>query len=282
MFNLLEANLMRLRRSLIYKLCLIFTFGLSVYSVVFLGNVVSPYTGETFPLERSCYDVGPFLTLIIPVFTGLFIGSEYAGGAIRNKLIVGCSKAKVFMSEFLCVSIADFGLVVVWFIGSFAGIPRFGLWRQGVGMMLIYFLISSLSAVALSAIFTIVGMMCSGRASGSVAAIIIGLGMLLSGSALYNVLLEPETVQSATVTVDGQIVMAEPTPNPRYIAEPWRTVGKVTLNALPCGQEILIANSYAADEEGLMDMRVMAISLAAEILVIPAAGVAVFRRKDVR
>lgn len=280
MLNLFQANLMRLRRSVIYKLCLLFVLGMILYMML-CGRLTSSYSGEKYPLEHNCYNIGPFLSVVIPLFSGLFLGTEYSDGAMRNKLIVGCSRRDVFLSEFLTVALGSLGLVAVWYIGMLAGIPRFGVWQSGVPGMLQSLLISVLFALAIAALFTLLGMLIPGKAVGSVSVIVVGLGMLFAASMIYNLLLEPEMTQQGVI-VNGELVMSEPTPNPDYVAEPTLSVMRAAMNSLPSGQAILLANIEYDESEGIADPATMIAASCAEVVLLTAAGVVMFGRKDVR
>ena len=280
MSNLLRAGLWRLKKSVPYKIALVLTVLTALYSVHY-GKLVSSYSGTAYPLEHYAYDAGPFLALIIPVFTGLFIGTEYSDGAIRNKLVVGCPRRSVYLSTFLTVCIADLGLVAAWFLCILTGIPKFGMPKHGIAGLALSLLLAVLFTLSLSAIFTLLGMLITQKAVGAVAGIMLGLVMIFAGSFLYNNLCEPETV-SQGVIINGELTLTEPTPNPHYVGEPKRSAYRAVLNSLPTGEAILMANFDDDNTLEIVDPEIMLLAPCIETLLLTAAGIVVFGKKDLR
>ena len=68
-------------------------------------------------------------------------------------------------------------------------------------------------------------------------------------------------------------------PDPRYVAEPMRSVAYFLLNALPGGQAFRLSDSIAVERGTDLDLAVYALGLAG---ISTLAGLLIFRKKDIK
>ena len=118
-------------------------------------------------------------------------------------------------------------------------------------------------------------MLSSNKAVTAVTAILLMLGLIVLSSGFYNSLCEPEFASAAMVTENG-VEVGEPQPNPDYISGFQRKFYQFAVEALPTGQAILLANR---------EMERPALSACASVAILvltAAAGVAAFKRKDLK
>ena len=158
--------------------------------------------------------------------------------------------------------------------GCAAGALRFGWFTMPAHTMLLVLAVILLLTVALTAIFTLVGLLLPNRAA-AVVSILLAFALILAGSFFYNALTEPELTQSAVATSNG-FEYGDPMPNPYYVSGSRRTVYQFVVDALPTGQAIQLANR---------ELTRPALSMAASagiVLLCAAAGMAFFRRKDLK
>ena len=269
MLKLLRADFFCLRRSRAFRLCAAAAFALSaVYMIQADG-------GSVQTLEQHLLQVFPFLPIFHAAFVSLFLGLEYQDGTLRNKLIVGHSRGHVYLSRLLVSVTGCFGILLAWALSALAGIPKLGWFAAPTGTLLLAAAVILLLTAALAAILTMLCMLLTNRAVSAVTSILLMFGLLALVSFFYNALCEPEMASSAIMTANG-FEVGEPTPNPDYISGVLRTVYQFAVDALPTGQAILLANQELA-HPGL--------SLAASgglVLLCSAAGMLVFRRKDLK
>ena len=57
--------------------------------------------------------------IVLPVFSGIIVGMDLSAGTIRNKIIAGCSRTKVYASHLLVASIFNVGVIAI-YSGSLA------------------------------------------------------------------------------------------------------------------------------------------------------------------
>lgn len=276
MRNLISAGLIRLRKDKVFWALMIGTLLISILYIVNAGRVATLNGWDQFRLEDYYFQMTPFILFLNAIFTGMFLGTEYSDGTIRNKLIVGSSRTDVYLSNlFLCFT-ATLCLLFMWLAGGMAGVPVFGFFQTGARNILLYLMLLVLMAAAFCAISAFLGMNCSNKALGVVLSMLLALFLLIWGSSLYNTLCEPEMSGGVMVTEEGTVEMMEPAPNPGYVSGVTREVCEFVLELLPSGQGILIAN--------LEVVRPVRMILCSVFLtgVMTFGGIWVFRKKDIK
>ena len=95
MSRLLRADFSRLFKSIIFKLGMIFSVGFAVVMVMvrYIDFKVNASTYEEYGYMTVNVDdlifVGCFFMMfVVAVFIGIFVGTDYSDGTIRNKIIV--------------------------------------------------------------------------------------------------------------------------------------------------------------------------------------------------
>ncbi|MDE7003269.1 MAG: ABC transporter permease subunit [Oscillospiraceae bacterium] len=136
--------------------------------------------------------------------------------------------------------------------------------------------LGSLAAVAaLCALLTLVAANCE-RTSVSAAACVLGVFLLLIASIyIRSRLLAPEYLNGSW-NAAGEYVPGLPTPNPQYLGGPQRTVFEVLNVFLPTCQIVQYASQQGQDA-GWMALWALAVAALST-----AAGIALFRRKDLK
>lgn len=276
MRNLLSAGYFRLWRSWEFWLCAALILSVSVLSMLNGCRMAMAYAeSELYTLDHFYWETLPFIGPVCAIFSGLFLGTEYSDGAVRNKLIAGHTRLSVYLSNLILCFFAALFYTGAVLLGGLVGLFFLGPLHMPLQTLALYLLICVLIAASFSAICTFVGMFCSNRAIGAVGALLLIIGLLIWASVLYNALCEPELYSGVVMTADG-MQMGDPAPNPAYIGGALRKVYEFLLDLLPTGQGILLANSDAA-----RPLR-MALCSAALTLAVTTGGAALFRRKDLK
>ena len=271
MIKLLRANFFGLRRCRALWLCMAGAFLLSTAFLLRLEADGDP--GQT--LDQMFLQVFPFLAILHAVFISLFLGVEYQDGTLRNKLIAGHSRGKVYLSFLLTAIAGCFAILLAWGLSVGFGILKFGWFTAPAGSLLLSVAVILLLTAAEAALLTLLCMLLTNRAIAAVTAILLMFGLIILGSAFYNALCEPETLSAAIMTGDG-FQVGPPEPNPRYISGMTRQVFQFAVDALPTGQAILLANGE------LMRPGLSLLASAGILLLAGAAGLAIFQRKDLK
>ena len=269
MLKLLRANFFRLWQSKALWLC---TGGAFAFSTAFLLKL--QVDGGTALDEVFC-QVFPFLPLLYAAFLSLFLGTEYQDGTLRNKIVTGHARWKVYAASLLSGIAGCWVILLGWLLSAPIGALKFGWFRAPAAGLALELAVALGIVAALAAVLTLLGMLLPNRAVAAVLAMLLALGLLLLGSVFYNTLCEPEYL-SGLVMTDNGIEMGEPSPNPNYVSGTMRTVFQFLVDTLPTGQSILLANQELG-RPGL--------SLAASagiVLLCSGCGTAAFRRKDLK
>ncbi|MEG0494561.1 MAG: ABC transporter permease, partial [Clostridia bacterium] len=58
------------------------------------------------PIDQIFFFQAVIIGLVSPLFCGLFLGTEYSDGTMRNKLIVGQKREKIYLSSFIVCTCA--------------------------------------------------------------------------------------------------------------------------------------------------------------------------------
>lgn len=94
MYKLLKADFYRLIKNKIFWGIIIITLFMGCF---FLNNL--EFLGNSIELLIMSHlgTIGFFISL----FTTLFVGLEYANGTIRNKIVAGHSRIKIYLSNLI-------------------------------------------------------------------------------------------------------------------------------------------------------------------------------------
>lgn len=277
MRNLLSAGFSRLWKNKVFWLGFAAMFICSVLLMLNAGRMQTANVeyGYSYRLDDFYFNFAPVVGIVCAVFTGLFLGTEYSDGTIRNKLIIGHKRSAVYLSNLTVCFIATLIMESACLIGGLMGIPIMGKWEIGISNVLLFVLIIILMTAALTAICTFVGMVSSNKAATAVISLLLMLGLLILASVIYNSLCEPELMSGVVMTEEG-LQMSDPSPNPSYIGGNLRVAYEFILEVLPTGQGILLANLEAANP---LRMSLCSVFLAAAVTF---GGILIFRRKDLK
>lgn len=279
MRNLLSANLLRLRKSVLFWGTLALSFGFGVWVAVTQVLEQMKYGGfEDSPaFSRYTSVVG----LVIAVFVALFFGTEYSDGTIRNKLITGQPRVSIYLANLITASACSLLFEIAYLIACFAvgapfmssGLLRFlevkptVFWLTLAGTLVL--------VLAYSALFLLITMNSARKTTSAVACILAAFALLIAGLYLQGRLEAPEYITNYILTVDG-VDMTEPELNPRYLRGTEREVYQFLYDFTPGGQTVQYS-MVAAGNLYLMPAYSLVILIAAT-----GAGGLLFRRKDLK
>ena len=300
MRKLLSANFARLGRSVWFWLGGLGMLGYTLWELFTLFSwALGPYGG--YPSDYLSSRIGDFtlpLFLVMAALCPLYLNTDYHDGAVRNKIVVGHTRAQIYLANFLTLLTAAFlyaAVHVVLSVGAVCFVKAHTWSPEDSAAVLLPCLPYILGITAL---FTLLGMLIRSRAV-SVAAILLAVGLLWLPQHLFTQLcaapLQPDW-DRVTQTVepneagemdlvywqDGKRVEAdelELIPNPRYVAEPLRTAYYFLEEALPGGQAFLLCQSLPLERGS--PGRLALYSLGVFTLAL-SGGLLLFRRMDLK
>ncbi len=157
MTQLLSAGFARLWKNILFRVCILVFAALCAFSLIDNYVYMKEMPGTVYPLSNFFF--GPFLLIgsFTSFFSPLFLGQEYSSGALHNKIIVGCSRARIYLSCFLTVLGASLIVCAGMFITILAlGIPLFGPLTLAPRLILLHLLQGILMTAAFSGLATMV------------------------------------------------------------------------------------------------------------------------------
>ena len=279
MTNLLVSSLKRLMKNRAFQIAA------AVVAAIGLFEIFMMYRDSIIEMETAYFDSGLFSFAALGVFAlaavvPLFVGSEHSDGTIRNKVVVGHHRGTVYRSMLLTSLFAETLLILVWSAACL--IPGVILMEHAnpLWVYLCLYLAMFLELAVFSAIFTLLTMTLGNKAGAAVVCILCALLLLIQGIVVKSMLEEPEFYGPEIIISDsGEVSYSgEMEPNPNYIPEgsPKRAFYNFLMNFTPGGQSLQIS-AQATDNLSKMcfyDMGWLA--------VMTAAGVLIFRRKDLK
>ena len=271
MTNLMSAHLFRLKKSRLFWGCLLISSAAGAWQSIqtFLEH------GRTVPLDSIFFVYAMLIGLLTAVFLPLFFGAEYSDGAIRNKLAAGHTRLSVYLTSLTASVLTAFlfcGACILF--TAAAGIPLLG-GPKYPGLLLKTTLLSLLMVAAWCALYTAVILNCSRKSASAVICMLLYLLLFLVATWVFAKLDAPEFWSGYSLTVDGQMT-SEMVPNPSYLTAAQRPYYEFLLDLNPMGQAI-----QYIDVSPARPLQLALCSLGA-ITVTAAAGLTLFRRKDLK
>lgn len=274
MRKLLCADLARLRKNKFLLFSMIAFFLGAIYLLyIHVFNTIYPKPVETF-----------FFLFLIPlgvmlaVFCGLFLGTDYSDGTLRNKIIVGRSRTAVYFSNLLTVTFAGLLMSVAFLLPvCCVGLPAAGGFLLTQKELLLYLLDTFLAVCAFSAAFTMVCMLCPRKTTATVVCLLSTVVLFVLSAMLCSALAVPEfyeVVDSFDPLTEEAIYKQVPAVG--YVGGVKREIYSLIVDVLPTGQAYRLAMCSA---ERLGRMAVCSVGFSAVTFVIGLLG---FRKKDLK
>lgn len=253
MNNLFLANMVRLWKNKLMG------FGILIFAGMALLLCVDHYYyfRDAVVLDGIFFGYAYIAGIPVSVLAGLFLGVEYGDGTIRNKLIAGHKRRTVYLANFLAVFASSLLMSLSYIVVICAvGIPMFGGLKSPWQVVNLMILESILTLCAVSAVFTMTGMLCQNKAVSAVICLLLAFGL-----------------QGLTITVDSGLRA------PNHMVGTKRTVYEFLYDFNPVSQGLQIADMFAARPKhtGLLPLYSLII-----IFVVTGAGIYLFGKKDLK
>ena len=284
MSRLFVSTFVRMLKKIVFWILLICMFAYGVYSA---SNAASEASGG-LALDGCFFDFAPFMGLVAAILTSMFIGSEYSDGTIRNKLVVGHSRMRIYLANLIVCSVACVLFSLAYIAGVFAvGSAKGGELLTKTSVVAMCLVCSILVSVAFTSIMTMLAILNTNKAGNVVVSMLLALVLLVSGSFIYQRLGEPEIYDNyVSVNEAGVPTKVEQLPNPQYIDGAPRAILEVVNDLLPSGQTMQLADMFDADGITNKDMenapyRWLGYSLLV-IVITSGLGIILFRKKEIR
>ena len=279
MSRLLCADFAKLKKNRFFWLCIIGMVGFGLFMKIMEYITMQQYADEAPPLDSMLSVYSMVIGFLTAAFVSLFVGTEYSDGTIRNKIIIGHSRAAIYFSNLITCSAAGFFMCLAYLLPALAaGIPLCGIktadFRYLAGMILCSFIMT----LAFTSLCTLVGMLCQNKAMTAVITI-LSVCLLFAASVYISAKLnEPETYpEISSFADDGTVIDARDVPNPGYVRGTQRQIYEFLDEFLPTGQSVILTRG---DKDA--SFLLMSAYSAGITAVAAGMGIFIFRKRDIK
>ncbi len=271
MVKLLRADLAHMWRTKSFWVCVMLSFALSAVNNITLNPGWKEHTA------RILLDGHSNSIILIAIFASLFLGTGYAHNTVRNKLIIGSGRADIYLSNLVTVILGGLIIALAYMLPSIFTVCVFG---NEFGMNEKEFAFNALAIIcaltAVCAIFTLLGTLITSKSANTAITITATFALCLGAAVILSLLQQPEFISNYEMTANG-MTQTDPTPNPAYIPPgAKRNILTAVNDIIPTGQIIQMETGEPHNAE-LMPLYSFGV-----LSVTTAAGMLVFRRKDVK
>lgn len=284
MNRLFVSTFFRMLKKITFWILLICMFAYGVYSA---SNAASEAKAG-FAFDGCFFEFVPFMGLAAAILTSLFVGSEYSDGTIRNKLVVGHSRMRIYLVNLIVCSIASLLISLAYIAGILVvSNAKGGELLTETSVVIMCLICGSLVSVAFTSIMTMLAILNTNKAGNVVVSMLLSLVFLTASSFIYQRLGEPEIYDNyVSVNEVGIPTRVEQLPNPQYIDGTPRAVLEIVNDLLPSGQAMQLADAF--DAGGIVNKDIKTVSyrwLGYSMVVIvftSGFGIILFRKKEIQ
>ena len=286
MSKLLRSNFARLWKSRIFWLGMLFSAGLSIFFILMRYIDIEQHQEIYANLDESYKNAdelifmgGIIIIFAAAVFIGIFVGTEYSDGTLRNKLIIGHSRSSIYISNLIVCTTAGIIMHLTYIITT---ILLGNLLLEDSTLtfkkILLLTLMGTAAMIAASSLLVMISMLIHSKSAGAVAILIATMVMFFASMTIFQRLSTPE-YNDAYSYIDedtGKPVVVEKEKNTNYLTGTKRKVYEFLNDFIPTSQFY---------KSALLDSSKLDITLIYDgiiILITTTAGIAVFRRKNLK
>ena len=247
--------------------------------------MISQYTamkkyGEDYCLSgREMLGQTVAVSIISAIFIGLFIGTEYSNGTMRNKLVIGHSRGAIYFANLaVCIAAAlliHFAYVITTLV---VGLIAFGSFTEPSGTLIGLFAVSLIIVTAYAAMFLPMSTLITSKSAGVTTVIMTSLILMILAMVINGGLSEPDIYEAYTIIdANGEEYSEPEMKNPFYVSGVQRKIYEALYDIVPTCQAARIQLDDMPESPAVIPLWSSAV-----IVVTTAAGAVLFRRKDLK
>ena len=243
MVKLLRSNLSRLIKFKPFYAALAIQAGVMLFITLNSYLQSLKYGSELWADMVFSFTVCSILSAaLLAVICSLFIGADYHNGTIRNKLISGLPRYKIYFANLITVMvIAECMNVAAMLVFYPLTLPLFGGFIEKTNMLLTTFFLGNLTLLVYASLYTAVAM----TTKNTVAALIVTVAslfiMTMAAQYFLSEINAPLTYTQIVVNEFGEQVQ-ETITNPYRKSESVLAFFEVLLNIFPSGQVAVLGS----------------------------------------
>lgn len=286
MSNLLSAEFTRLWKSFIFRLGLLVSAGLGVilvltrwWDVKMHADIYAEYGIECSNADGLLFSGGMYLIFAVAVVVGIFVGTEYSDGTIRNKLTAGHTRGKIYLSKLIVCAVASVMMHVLYIlVVLLLGNLLIGGTTLKMTEILGFTAVSTMAMIAMTALLLTFSMSIQSKAAGSVVCLLTTMLLLFATMTVFQKLEAPEYYEGYFYTDEetGELVEVEREKNLSYLTGTKRKVYKFLNDFLPVSQLYQVCMNETPHQGMLVCYDCML------VLVTTGAGMLIFQKKNLK
>ena len=218
MIRILRADMVRLRKSMAFRLTLT---GMLVLSILFM---VMQATGMdyTVPLSRVIFLPMSMYGVAMAAFISVFVGTDFSDGFIRNKLLATNHRCNLAVSQ---VIVSCVGCLIIYITTTvFTAVVGQFFFENNVdqAVFFCYFILGIGMSLVTGCIFSVITLLCGNKTTAILWCMGLAFGMLFLCLHTNEILV--------------QAAYKNGVPNPRYVGGLRRELCSILHDLNPCGQ----------------------------------------------
>ena len=279
MNKLLSANVVRLFKSKLFWISagLMFLLGIWIQVKEYIQQKKYGYEHVGWP--AGAFFAYAFLgCILIAVFCGMFVGTEYSDGTMRNKMIVGHKRAAIYAANFMICVLAGALITISYIVPALCtGAILYGEIGMGARELVVRMFGIWWTTTSVASLGVLISMLSQSKAVTAVLCSVGVCALLFAGMYVQSRLSEPEVYDSYMMMGEnGEFVSMPAEPNPSYLRGVWRDIYEFFLDFLPGGQLIQLTGGTGDHVWVLYLYSTLIIGVSTGI------GIGCFQRKDIK
>lgn len=275
MYNLINASFTRLRKNKLFWSIIFISILVAFWVIYDNYKYVLP---ENSKLEYMLMKYMIIIGFCISIFISLFVGIEHENGTIKNQIIAGHSRFKIYLSNLIVSIISALTFQIVFMIVvSCVSIPRIGGIKIPIDEFMYLLLATIMTIVSYSAFFNFVTMLCSNITISAVFCVVSVIVMFLMVFNLSATADSKEFYENTIINMDGEIISTEILRNDDYPGDFKRDVSKVMMYLIPAGTASKLSNY-----EDINNIKVLPIYSLITTIAFTSIGIYIFNKKDLK
>lgn len=277
MSNLFRAGMLRLKKNRMFWMCMFAVAAYDAFACIVDYRQMRQYD-MVYRLDDLLYLYVVPLGILIATVLGMFWGTEYSEGTIRNKIISGKTRAQIYLSGWLVSMLAAIFIYLMGLLGTCAfGIPLFGFAKSSILQLVCMESVGILASMAYASIFYAIAMVCQSKAHTVLICELLAFILLFAGIFLMQKLSAPAMIDAAELSASGEVRIVQEV-NPGYLSGMKREVYAFFFDLLPSGQTMQLME----DINGEVNVVRMIALAVIDSIASSAVGMYLFCRRDIK
>ncbi len=258
MLKLIRAEWSRLWHSVIFKVSLLFFLGMPVFIMLMryldiqkYPDVYAEYGPEYISPDALMFVGSLYFMIASAAWIGIFLGTEYADGTLRNKIMAGHRRSNIYLSKVIVCFAAT---ALQWCLGEAAGYLSgrllLGEYISAASVLWGKFLVGLAALAAMSALFVFCSVLIRNIGFGVAVDLIVAFAALMLALTISQRLDAPEYYSELEQDASGNVEWVHEK-NEHYLRGEQRKIYEA-LHRLPTGQMLDVTQKEEVEEIPLL------------------------------